>query len=181
MAIWFTSDHHFEHKNIIQYCNRPFDTVAEMNKTMIDKWNEVVNEDDVVYHLGDFTLGGTEMAQHYFKQLKGYIRVIPGGHDYRWVDNISGWSDYLSLAILPPLYTLELDKQIIVLCHYAMRVWDRSHYGSIHLYGHSHGMLSDSGNRSMDIGVDTNNFYPYSLNDILKLNSNPYINTKGNK
>ena len=56
-SIWFTSDTHFSHCNIIKYCNRPFKDVDEMNKILIQNWNNVVRPDDIVWHLGDFALG----------------------------------------------------------------------------------------------------------------------------
>jgi calcineurin-like phosphoesterase family protein len=174
--IWFTADTHFGHKNIVEFCQRPFSSVAEMDNALIDNWNAVVAQDDTVYHLGDFTLSGVPaILREYVGALNGSIKIVPGGHDYRWLkvygDGIvpvsrSGYD----LEVLPPLYSLEIDigskyPLVVVLCHYAMRVFDRSHYGAYHLYGHSHGTLPGLG-RSMDVGVDTNNFYPYSLDDI---------------
>jgi len=81
--IWFTADHHFNHANIIKYCNRPFSSVDEMNNELVRRWNEVIKPDDTVYHLGDFTLEGVETFYKFFMQLNGKILIIPGGHDYR--------------------------------------------------------------------------------------------------
>ena len=105
----------------------------------------------------------------YFSRLNGRISVIPGGHDKHWVSK----GEYLSksehpIVILPPLQTIKvslsgMDKpQVLVLCHYAMRVWDRSHYGSWQLYGHSHGNLPPLPN-SLDVGVDNCDYAPISL------------------
>jgi len=169
--IFFTADHHFSHKNVIKYCKRPFNSVEEMDAVMIERWNAVVNPDDTVYHLGDFTLGDYEIFMNARKKLKGKIKIIPGGHDWRWMEDYLG---VYSTEILTPLYSLELNVQeekkhplVIVLCHFSMRVWDRSHYGSLHLYGHSHGNLAGHG-KSMDVGVDTNRFYPYFLEEIVE-------------
>lgn len=174
VRIFFTADHHFGHANIIKYCNRPYTSVTEMDRDLIARWNAVVGENDVVYHLGDFTLGGPCKAQRYFAQLNGVIHALPGSHDIRWFDK----QEYLSrsghvIQCEPPLKTLELCFEnnprplVIVLCHYAMRVWDRSHYGAFHLYGHSHGRLPPQG-RAMDIGVDVRP-EPFELEEIKTL------------
>jgi len=76
--IFFIADTHWNHSNIIQYCNRPFSNVEEMNKTMIDKWNAKVKTDDIVYHLGDFGFGDIRSI---IKQLNGKIILIVGSHD----------------------------------------------------------------------------------------------------
>ena len=56
MNIWFIADPHFDHKNIIKYCERPFNTVEEMNQTLIERWNSVVKKDDKVFCIGGFFL-----------------------------------------------------------------------------------------------------------------------------
>ena len=175
--IWFTADTHYDHENIIKYCNRPFNTVEEMNKELVNRWNAVVTENDVVYHLGDVTLRGWKTARKFFRQVNGHVNVIPGSHDYRW---LSQRSNLDGLHVLPPIYTLEFDTgekylEAWVLCHYAMRVWDRSHYGSFHLYGHSHGTLQPQG-RSLDVGVDCRRYTPVSIDQlrtVLSTRTNP--------
>lgn len=87
--IYFTSDHHFYHANIIEYCSRPFKDVNEMNLTMIRKWNERINPEDTVFHLGDFCLSKSTEAPEARKdayefvreQLKGNIIFLRGNHD----------------------------------------------------------------------------------------------------
>ena len=178
--IYFTADQHFGHKKIIEYANRPFSSVQEMDQALVDYWNAAVLRDtDQVYVLGDFTLGGFRQAAKYFAQLRGRIFVIPGSHDQNWLQ--SSRFDQMALrsvggqlvTVLSPLFTLEVsDYRLgdydlpIVLSHYAMRVWDRSHYGSVHLYGHLHGQLAGSG-RSFDVGVDAVGFAPISLDEVM--------------
>ena len=177
MTIFFTADTHFGHENVIRYCHRPFASAAEMDDQLIENWNQAIGPDDIIYHLGDFTLMGKEPASRYFKHLNGNIHVIPGGHDHRWI----GKGTYRSgsghtVSILPPLHTIKVplpnndQHQLIVLCHYSLRVWDRSHYNSLHLYGHSHGNLPPLAN-SLDVGVDCWDYLPVSLEIIAsKLN-----------
>lgn len=158
--IFFTADEHYGHTNIIRYCQRPFRDVNEMDNELIKRHNEVVGVDDIVYHLGDFTiLKNKEKAEKYIKRLNGYHFFIKGSHDY-WLKDRQD---------IDKILELEIDGfPLIVLCHYAMRVWSRSHYNSWQLYGHSHGKLAGCG-KQMDVGVDTNNFYPYSLKEIKQL------------
>lgn len=137
------------------------------------RWNQRVGNLDTVYHLGDFTLGGYKEFKSYLSRLNGDIRFVPGGHDFRWfgyVDRSAASWDGIPPTILPPMQNIEIAQEkyplVIVLCHYAMRVWDRSHYGSLHLYGHSHGRLHGLG-RSMDVGVDCHAFYPIRLDRII--------------
>ena len=71
MVYWFTSDTHFGHKNIIEYCKRPFSSVEQMNEMLIKKWNNKVKVDDIVFHLGDFSFRGG-----YHKLLKFFISMF---------------------------------------------------------------------------------------------------------
>jgi len=169
MQTYFTSDTHFDHKNIIKYCNRPFQSIEEMNIAIVEKWNELVSSEDIVYHLGDFTFGDIRHFSKWANQLNGTIKILPGSHDHHWLKDFKPSE---KVQVIAPLVSIKIPEikngkypQILVMCHYSMQVFDRSHYGSYHIFGHSHGKLKGIG-RSMDIGVDTNNFYPYSIWDI---------------
>lgn len=92
------SDTHFGHTNIIKYCDRPFNDSNEMDEYMINAWNEVVEDDDIVIHYGDFMFGGgadkesqTERAKHVLSRLKGKKVIITGNHDRKnrmWFLNV---------------------------------------------------------------------------------------------
>ncbi len=178
--IYFSSDHHFSHANVIRFCNRPFSTVEEMDSVMVEKWNSVVSSKDLVYYLGDFTLGNYRLAVRYLEQLNGKLFMMAGNHD-RWMKNISLYPKTRSgtIELLPPLFNMKINEQLFVLCHYPMSSWLNSHYGSTHLFGHVHGKMGhviESGDtelppnqkrgKKIDVGVDSNNFYPLSLDDI---------------
>lgn len=178
--IYFTSDTHFGHANIIEYCKRPFRDTLEMDSMLIEKWNERIGVSDTIYHLGDFTLGKLDFFETILWQLNGRLRILPGSHDHRWLEKYNADDPYLHtfhgypVELLPPLVSLEFPElgdgkypQVVTLCHYAMRVWDRSHYGSWHLFGHSHGTLRPE-RLSMDVGVDCNAFAPVSLDEVAK-------------
>lgn len=81
MKTWIISDTHFNHKNIIKYCNRPFNSVGEMNESMIRLWNNTVSKDDIVWHLGDFAMGTQEEIRTLVQRLNGRIYLITGNHD----------------------------------------------------------------------------------------------------
>lgn len=155
MTVWFTADQHFGHKNIIKYCNRPFDRVEDMDETLIQEWNKNVYVDDTVFVIGDITLGNYDAWCKYLTAIHGFVIIIPGGHDWRWMTDYASknTSRLAYIEVREPLITLDTFDPVIVLCHYAMRVWDRSHYDSWQLYGHSHGMLEPVG-KQLDVGVD---------------------------
>ena len=181
MNTWFTGDHHFGHNNIIKYCNRPFEDSNHMDEMLILEWNQVVKEDDVVWHLGDFTMGHIADFESYCARLNGSMFILPGNHDWAWMKSapqnrrqqyvLCTMASYSNLAILVNNIMLYPQKKCpITLCHYAMRVWDRSHFNSYQLHGHSHGMLEPQG-KQMDVGVDNiyklfGRYRPISITEI---------------
>ncbi len=166
--IFFTSDHHFGHANIIRFCNRPFETVEEMNEEMIRRWNEKVGKDDEVYHLGDIALSHNEAFAEIAERLNGTIYLILGNHDatarnyrkrFKWI------KEYYELKVNDP--EVKNGVQRIVLLHYAMRVWRSDFRGTWHLYGHSHSNLPDKEDSlSFDVGVDCHDFYPLEYSEV---------------
>jgi len=163
MATYFTSDTHFGHGRIIDYSNRPFANVDEMDRTIISNWNAIVRSDDTVYHLGDFAVGGGP-AMNYLSALNGHIKFVWGNHDNR-LKLVMGNS--LWPMDIEHIRHISVEGQRIVLCHYAMKVWDKSHKGAWHLYGHSHGSLPDDPNSlSLDVGVDCWDYKPVSMQQI---------------
>ena len=166
--IWFTADTHFGHKNIIEYVQRPFSGVEDMDAVLIDNWNKRVGLNDEVYHLGDVGLCSPNRLKSILHQLNGKIYLIRGNHEksaescnerFEWI------KDYFELVV--PDEDGYNGEQLVVLFHYSMRVWQASHYGSYQLYGHTHGELfDDPALLSMDVGVDCNDFYPVSYADV---------------
>ena len=140
MTDWFTADLHLGHYKIMKYCKRPFETTEEMDKTLISNWNSVVENKDRVYVLGDFAfIKHLNQLNKYLDQLNGQICLIKGNHD-----KIACRSK--RFEFVKDLYMYRRNEHRIVLSHYAMHVWDRSHFwhldregGAYHLYGHSHG------------------------------------------
>lgn len=166
--LFFTSDHHFGHENIIKFCNRPFTDAKEMNEVMIQRWNEKVKPRDTVYHLGDFGLTYKENLATILEQLNGKIHLIAGNHESAALQNKSRFEwikDYYELKVKDPDCSNGVRR--IILFHYAMRVWRGSGRGNWHLYGHSHGNLPDLEDQySFDVGVDNHDFYPLSYEEV---------------
>ena len=180
--IFFTSDTHFGHANIIRNAKRPFSSVEEMDAVLIERWNKVVGLHDRVYHLGDFTFmakgeakASGNPAKYYGDKLNGEIVLVLGNHDH---DSLKPAARYMFESIHEKLeIAVGMDiidfgegkhiKQHITLCHYAMKVWNKSHHGAWQLYGHSHGSLPDDPNSlSFDVGVDCWDFTPVSIEQI---------------
>lgn len=182
--IWFTSDTHFSHTNIITYCNRPFtkevhadgvsfDRVSDveaMNDYLIDRWNERVQKGDVVYHLGDFGFTprakteGIEKLQKIANRLKGKIILIKGNHDTN-VDSIKRFET------VKDYHVIHSNNTRFVLCHYPMRSWQFMSKGSVHLFGHCHANLPPH-YKSFDVGVDNakniiGDYAPMSVNEVI--------------
>ena len=166
---FFTSDTHFYHENIIRFSNRPFANLDEMHTAIIERWNAKIGKGDLVYHLGDFALKCTpQQARDLRAQLNGQIILIRGNHD-KIADGIkdafAAVKDYDEISV--PDDDTDNGKRKIVLLHYALRVWNSSHHGSYHLYGHSHGSLPDDPHaRAFDVGVDCWGFAPLSYDEV---------------
>ncbi len=164
--IWFTSDPHFGHAKIIKYSKRPFADAQEMDAFLIKNWNDVVRPDDYVFMLGDFAMmGKRERLANYLSQLNGEKYAIAGNHDLGGLvadaglqrDFFKGYWDLRQIKVEDP--DAFQGWQNITLCHYAMRVWNKSHHQAWHLYGHSHGSLEEPESYfGMDVGVDPTAF-----------------------
>lgn len=182
--IWVTSDTHFNHANIIKYCNRPFSSIEEMNETIIANWNKVVSEDDMIYHLGDFVLGDKSLVPDFLERLNGYKEFLMGNHDNSnimlemckqgLIENIS-WEDVIKVG-----------KKTIILNHFPFGSLPdpATNYPIIQLHGHVHSTPDKPWNyfdNQYDVGVDNNNFTPVNLAELLdkihyKIQSNNAIN-----
>lgn len=166
---FFTSDLHFFHGNIIQYCNRPW-TAEEQTQQLIDRWNSKVGYNDTVYVLGDFALGGyarTEDVVSVLKDLNGEIKLVLGNHDSKKVwHHVQLRSDMKHVEVLGHYAEITIEKQKIILSHFPFAVWNGMHWGAWHLHGHSHGSYKGEG-KMMDVGVDTHPEYSvYSFHEI---------------
>ena len=170
--IWFTSDTHFGHANVLAFCKRPWNAVGEMNDALVDAINERVAPTDTLYHLGDFSF---KMGLEEARELRGRIRCrdvhwVPGNHDRDWSQPaVAG-----TFAVEPPIAVLKLEGgRKVTMCHYPIMDWPGLAHGAIHLHGHIHASRAyNEWNREMrllrfDVGVDANGYAPVSLEEIL--------------
>lgn len=161
--IWFISDTHCSHKNIIKYSNRPFSSIEEMDETIINNINNKVGKNDILYHLGDVSWRSVKKFRESINCNE--IHLILGNHDIykQCIGHFITIRDYNELRI---------NDLKIVLCHYPIAVWNKKHHGVWHLCGHSHGSFEPStingfsNGLCLDVGVDVHNFEPISLDEI---------------
>ncbi|MEX2683055.1 MAG: metallophosphoesterase [Candidatus Sigynarchaeota archaeon] len=164
MLIWFTADYHLGHANIMKYCHRPFTSTEEMDKHIVDNVASTVKSGDTLYFLGDLAFK-KERACFFIERL-GDVKLvfIPGNHDSKDVLEVVASAGTLA----PPIMDIVVNRQRITLSHYAMRVWNASHFNSWQLYGHSHANLPPAG-KQHDVGVDNNGFKPVSMDELVTI------------
>lgn len=218
--IWFTSDTHYHHKNMVSGTSdwedrskcRKFETIETHDDQLVQAINTVVKPEDTLYHLGDWSFGGIERVWEFRKRLNCMnIHLILGNHDHHIEKNrkLVTWPQEAEMLELLKVEYQKTPKMIefnlqdlfssvqhyrevtiegkhIILCHYAMRVWNKSHKGSWMLYGHSHGTLEQmrpqianptwlgdmyytKNYRTMDVGADTNYLMPYSFGQLKEI------------
>lgn len=180
--IFFSSDFHYHHKNIVKGVSnwtskercRNFDTLEEHDQVLIDNINKTVRKDDILYCLGDWSFGGLEFVGEFRKKLYcKTIHLILGNHDHHIERNRlhSGTPAWGHFASVNHYLQKKINGQDMVLSHYAFRTWDKAHHGTWMLYGHSHGTLPPYEQyKSMDVGIDTHpEFKPYSFEEIKEI------------
>lgn len=166
--IWLVSDTHFNHGNIIDFCERPFVGPKHMNEVMIENWNSVVKAKDIVWHLGDFgfhsPLNQADKLTSIFFQLKGRKNLLIGNHDEKNAALLRlPWEsiDYYKY--------LKWEGKKYVLSHYPFASWNGANRGVMHFHGHCHGTMDPWKNR-LDVGVDcpVSRFFPIKLEVAVK-------------
>lgn len=175
--LWFTSDTHAYHENIIKYCSRPFENSLVMNKKLIQNWNELVRIDDDIIVAGDFIHSGNlELVQDFISKLNGKIWLVYGNHCYQnkferpAIQLMFAGRCYDSMDFQVEDSELEDGFMKFHINHYPCEFWTR---GAVHLHGHVHSGPKSTGHEickfnplRYDIGVDNNNFKPISYEDI---------------
>jgi calcineurin-like phosphoesterase family protein len=203
LSIFFTSDTHFSHGNVIVYCNRPWvqpgdlgfnqenqrwgfldsdvkkARAEEMDEEMIQNWNAKVGKNDIVYHAGDVIFSrNPKRIKTVLDRLNGKIHLTPGNHDDELLQVYPERFESIQL-----IRKVKWQKKRIIICHYPIYSWEGKHYKSIHLFGHCHGTINDSWKEpnSMDIGVDPNGYAPLSFKEVMqKLETfTPYKTKRG--
>jgi len=156
--IWFTSDTHFMHKNILKFCpnTRVGKDAREMTERLIYNWNNQVADGDDVYLLGDVFFCGYEQALDIMQRLNGNIHLVWGNHDQVIMKNKKLKDCFASTS---HYRKLRLDGKTVILHHYPYLEWEHCHHGAYALFGHVHGGLDRSPHvckyRTMDVGIDS--------------------------
>ena len=180
--MFFTSDTHFLHENIIKYCKRPFDSIEEHDNELIRRWNEKVPKDGIVFHLGDVAFGNPERVNEILKQLNGKIYLVIGNHDWRRIVNEHNWR----FELMTQQINMKIGKRHIILNHYPMLCFSGSWRGeeaTYQLFGHVHtSPYTDEGvdqsrmkmlfTSQYDVGVDNNDFTPVSWKEVDQIINN---------
>lgn len=156
--LWFTSDTHFGHSNIINLegkggMARPFASADEMDQAIIDNWNAHVQDGDTVWHLGDFNYRSKKKTEWYLDQLKGHIHIVWGNHDDKFARKIHG-----RFASAQDAKYMRHEGQKLHMFHYRIMGWRSGNHGAWHLCGHVHGSLNKYkgqwfDGRWLDVGI----------------------------
>lgn len=161
MKTFVIADTHFGHSNIIKYCDRPFVTVEEMDRQLIQKWNSVVSKNDVVYHLGDFAVGNVDRISSYRNKLNGKIFLIQGNHD--------GYSmkRYYEVG-----FDKVYDKPIIyqdffILSHQPLFITDSIPYANIFGHVHNNPEYTDYTSNTFCVSCERINYEPILVDKII--------------
>lgn len=164
--IYFTSDLHLGHVNVLKLCQRPFDDIEDMNNALIHNWNTMITPRDTVYILGDFFFRiHVEDANEIIKKLKGKKILIKGNHDLKYDESL--FEEICDFKVI------KYHKRKFILMHYPLLEWPHYFQRGIHLHGHQHNTsdynleMKRQGILRYDVGVDANEFKPISIDEII--------------
>lgn len=175
--IFFISDLHLYHENVLKHDKRPFDNIQHMHDVLIENWNNTVNDKSLVIVAGDLSFRGPEPTIEILNKLKGNIIHVYGNHDKPFTcDKIIKQCDYL---------TFKFKGQLVVVSHFPILFWDGIYRGSIHVHGHMHGSLLMDENYSwyykhkvVDVACNVIGYKPKSYTKILEETKNRFVPTK---
>jgi calcineurin-like phosphoesterase family protein len=184
--VFFTSDFHLFHNNVLRFDNRPFIDVYEMHQVIEERWNEIVGPNDIVIYLGDLSFARGEdkpSVEGMMYRLNGHIHFVLGNHDkideIKKIGKFESVQDYLEVRIAhmseDPYHVglMKRTETLFTCMHYPIYSWNKKHFKSIMIHGHSHMALSDGdfhkNNRIIDVGCMGYNYYPISFYDVIKI------------
>jgi calcineurin-like phosphoesterase family protein len=179
--VFFTSDFHLFHNNVLKFDNRPFADIHEMHKVIEERWNEVVTDNDVVIYLGDLSFARKEdkdYVEGMLYSLNGTIHYIMGNHDdYREISKnkrFESVQDYLDLRIAHMVDGKRIET-LFCCMHYPIYSWNKASHGSYHVHGHCHGNLHHgeganfyNNRRVIDVGCMLTDYEPISYLEVIE-------------
>jgi len=177
---FITSDIHFSHRGILNFCpkTRPFGTTEEMDRKIIEFWNEDVSHSDLVYILGDVSFAGKDDTIKILNRLNGKKILIVGNHDKKLLKHTGV---YKCFDAVHDYLEVNHDGQRLVMFHFPIWEWNQIHRGAIHFHGHVHGGSTGIPGRIKDVGMDTNMCQVYELDSLVKSMLKYDIRTHHNK
>lgn len=183
----YISDLHLGHQNILYGGRGRFECIEAMNEYLIERWNESVDTDDDIWICGDFAYRSQINVEYYLKQLKGHKHLILGNHDFKWIKNCNLSKYFESVNHME---VIKDGKKTITLCHYPLMEWSGSRYAKYSMeegtswlvHGHLHDsktsdayyFIKESLPCALNCGVDINDFYPVTFEELLKNNDTFY-------
>jgi calcineurin-like phosphoesterase family protein len=163
--VFFSSDLHFYHKNIIKYSNRPFTDIDDMREGLITNHNSLVGPKDVWFHLGDFAFTNSDNVRRILSRMNGYKIFLKGNHC-----NWNMLQAMLREGLIDELHRDWIGKikdHSFHIYHFPIQSWENAKHGTIHLHGHSHGSTPSPKMLRLDVGVDCHNWFPVSYESIV--------------
>lgn len=169
----YISDLHFGHKAVINFDNRPFADVEEMDRAIIQFWNDRVTKNDQVYLLGDVAFHNEKPYSWYLKQLKGQKHLIIGNHDTKLLKDEEAMGYFVSVD-----YYREItdERKHIVLSHYPIAEWNGFYHDNWHIYGHIHNKTDGTFqymkqfDRALNAAACINHYMPVSFQELMANN-----------
>lgn len=171
--IYYTSDLHFGHSDVIQMDKRPFTNVDEMEEALISLWNERTMQDDDVYIIGDFAYRNSKTATWYLRRLKGRKHLMIGNHDREIICDPKAMECFASVD---KMMLISDNGRRVSLCHFPLAEWNCKHYGSYHVFGHVHGLWNEAHqfmsrcDHALNAGCMLNGYRPVTLDEMIENN-----------
>ncbi len=176
--IYFTSDLHFGHANILKSCRPQFSDLSHMDETLIQNWNNTVTNNDTVYICGDLLFRNEKPASAYLSRLRGKKILITGNHDIYWMRNMTEEELGIYFTGIYNMHEMKKNKVLLNFCHYPMLLWESSRDNSLLICGHIHN-TKDEYEYGMfrqimfafNAGTDINGYRPVRIDELIKNNT----------
>ena len=168
---FYIADTHFGHRSVLSFDNRPFSDIEEMDRSLIRLWNRRVQKNDNVYIVGDFAYRNEHPEEWYLEQLKGRKHLIIGNHDKKLLKNAKAMAHFESVD---KMMHVSDDGHQICVCHFPLAEWNGFFKGSLHIYGHIHNQVTDTGvfmqtrQRAYNAGCMLYNYSPVTLRELMQ-------------
>jgi calcineurin-like phosphoesterase family protein len=171
--IYYISDLHFGHQNVLGMDGRPFETIEQMDAALIRLWNERVTDDDDVYIVGDFAYHNNYTATWYLRQLRGRKHLIIGNHDRHTVQDAKVMECFSSVERMARIAD---NDRVVSLCHFPVAEWNGKRHGGYHVYGHIHIRRDEvyefmsRYDKALNAGCMINGYRPVTLDELMENN-----------